>query len=353
MSISLIRDRVKVQILRDTKAVARIGFGVPLFIGTTVKTARALSYKNLEEVGDVYAETDEEYIAALGFFGQSPQPRELIIGWKDTDETYTEALAAIRVVNDTFYAVTIESMLEADILAMSAAVSALPGFRMFCARSANVNILDQLVTNDIASQLKALSYDQARVVYHPDAVTNYAELRQLGRCLPIPESATTGPGSAAWHDQPIVGLTGGNFTSSQRSTLEAKNCEYFINVAGATRSMGGKMAGGEFADIVHFVAWLETRLAEDVYELMARAGNVRSKVPFSDEGIARVEGVVRNRLNIAVGIGGILNDYTISVPLREETQFGDRVNRTLKDVTFVANLQGAIKFVEISGTLVA
>lgn len=44
----------------------------------------------------------------------APQPRELIIGWKDTDETYTEALTAIRVVNDTFYAVTIESMLEAD-----------------------------------------------------------------------------------------------------------------------------------------------------------------------------------------------------------------------------------------------
>lgn len=352
MSISLIRDRVKVQILRDTKAVARIGFGVPLFIGTTVKTARALSFANLEEVGDVYDETDEEYIAALGFFSQSPQPRELIIGWKDTDETYTEALAEIRTVNDTFYAVTIESMLAADILAMAAAVSALPGFRMFCARSNDVNILDQLVTNDIASQLKALNYDQARVVYHPDAATNYAELRQLGRCLPIPESATTGPGSAAWHDQPIVGLTGGNFTSSQ-STLESKNCEYFINVAGATRSMGGKMAGGEYADIIHFVAWLETRLAEDLYELIARAGNVRSKIPFTDEGITRVEGVVRNRLNIAVGIGGILNDFTVTVPLREETQFSDRVARTLKDVNFVANLQGAIKFVEVRGQVIA
>lgn len=353
MSISLIRDRVKVQILRDTKAVARLGFGTPLFIGETVKTARARSYANLEEVGEVYAETDEEYIAALGFFGQSPQPRELIIGWKDEDETYTEALAAIRVVNDSFYAVTIESMDTADILAMAAAVSALPGLRMFCARSADVNILDSLITNDIASQLKALNYDQARVVYHPDAATNYAELRQLGRCLPIPESATTGPGSAAWHDQPIVGLTGGNFTSSQRTALESKNCEYFINVAGATRSMGGKMASSEWADTIHFVAWLETRLAEDVYELMARAGNRRSKVPFTDEGIAMVEGVIRNRLDIGVSIGGILPDYTVSVPLREETQFGDRVNRTLKDVSFVANLQGSIKYVEVIGTVVA
>ena len=146
MSISLIRDRVKVQILRDTKAVARLGFGTPLFIGETVKTARVRSYANLEEVGEVYAETDEEYIAALGFFSQSPQPRELIIGRKDEDETYTEALAAIRTVNDSFYAVTIESMLVDDILAMSAAVSALPGLRMFCARSNDINILDSLVT---------------------------------------------------------------------------------------------------------------------------------------------------------------------------------------------------------------
>ena len=45
--------------------------------------------------------------------------------------------------------------------------------------------------------------------------------------------------------------------------------------------------------------------------------------------------------------------YGKEVPLREETQFGDRVNRTLKDVTFVANLQGAIKFVEISGSVIA
>jgi hypothetical protein len=47
-----------------------------------------------------------------------------------------------------------------------------------------------------------------------------------------------------------------------------------------------KWREAEWADIVHFVAWLETRLAEDVYELMARAGNRRSKVPFTDAGIA-------------------------------------------------------------------
>lgn len=353
MSISLIRDRVKVTVLRDTKAVARIGFGVPLFIGEKVVTNRVMSFANLEEVDEVYDETDAEYKAALAFFSQSPQPRELIIGYKDTDETYTEAMAEIRVINDTFYAVTMQSMLEADILAMSAAVSALPGFRMFVARSNDADIKNALITDDIASQLKALNYDQARVVYHEDAATNYCEIAQLGRCLPIPESATTGPGSAAWHDQPIVGITGGNFTSSQRSALESKNAEYFINVASATRSMGGKMAGGEFADIVHFVAWLETRLAEDLYELMARAGNRRSKVPFTDEGISRVEGVVRNRLNIGVSIGGIMDDFTVSVPKREDTQFGDRTLRTLKDVTFEANLQGAIKYVEISGVVTA
>ena len=353
MAISLIRDRVRVQILRDTSAVSRVGFGVPLFIGEKVVASRALSYANLEEVEAVYDQTDEEYKAALAFFTQAPQPRQLVIGYKDTGETYPEALSAIRVVNDEWFAVAIESRLDADALAMSSAVSALPGLRQFWFRSDAAGILDQLVDDDIASQLKDLNYDQARVVYHSLAATAYPDMAQLGRVLPIPESRTTGPGSTAWYDQPIVGIPGDSFTSSQRSTLEDKNAEYFINVAQATRSQGGKMAGGEWGDVIHFVAWLETRIAEDLYETMTRTADRRSKIPYNDAGIAVVESVVRNRLDLAVLIGGINDDYEVSVPRREETQFGDRVNRVLKDVTFTANLQGAIKFIEVQGVVSA
>jgi hypothetical protein len=353
MAISLIRDRVKVQILRDTSAVARVSFGVPLFIGTTDEGVRAASYANLEEVGAVYAESTPEYKAALAFFSQQPQPRQLIIGFKDDTESYTEALTEIRVVNDEWFCVAIESRNPADALTMAPAVSALPGLRQFWFVSSDVNTLNPADETNIAYQLRELNFDQARVVFHRQGATIFPDMAMLGRVLPIPESRTSGPGTAAWHDQPIVGITGESFTSTERSALESFNAEFFINVAGATRAMGGKMAGGEWGDVMHFVAWLETRLAEDVYELMARAANRREKIPYSDAGIARVESTVRNRLDIGVSIGGILDDFTVTVPRREDTQFGDRANRVLKDVNFEANLAGAIKFVEISGVVTA
>ena len=355
MSISLIRDRVKVEILRDTAAVSRVSFGIPLYIGEADIGVRVASYANIDEVGDAYAVTDREYLAAQAFFSQSPQPRELIIGWRDGVETWTEALNAIYDENTDWHAVAIDetNISVADATALSTTVTALPGVRQLWLRSDSADILDAASTTDLGSELMNANFDQVRVVYHTDAATAFPDMAQLGRVLPIPESRTSGPGTAAWNDQPVTGISGDSFTATQRNTLEDKNVEYFINVADATRAQGGKMAGGEWGDVIHFVAWLETRLSEDVYQLMTRAADRRQKVPYTDEGIARVEGVMRNRLDIGVSIGGILDDYTVSVPLRENTQFGDRVNRVLKDVNFEANLQGAVKFVEISGVVTA
>ena len=355
MAISLIRDRVQVEILRDTAAVSRVSFGVPLFIGTTDVSVRAASYANLEEVEAVFSSTDPEYLAALAFFSQAPQPRQLVIGFKDSVESYGDAIGEIRAVNDEWFAVAIEDndLDTADATTLATLVSALPGLRQLHLRSDDAAILDNTSTTDLAAVLQASNFDQARVVYHSLAATAFPEMAQLGRVLPIPESRTSGPGSAAWHDQPIVGIPGDSFTSTQRATLEDKNAEYFMQVAGAVRSLGGKMAGGEWGDVMHGLAWLETRLAEDVYELIARAGNRRSKIPYTDEGIARVEGVVRDRLDKGVDIGLLVDDFTTSAPLREDTEFGDRVNRILRDITFEANLAGAIKFVQIQGVVTA
>ncbi|MBE0434620.1 MAG: DUF3383 family protein [Methylomicrobium sp.] len=351
--ISLIRDRVKVDILRDTSAISRVSFGVPLFIGETDKSIRVNNYANIDEVSAVYDDTDPEHRAAVAFFAQAPQPRQMVIGFKDVGESYTEALTAIREIDDTFFAVSIQSRLDADALLLAPAVSSLPGLRQFWFVSDDANMLNNQDETSIAFQLRELNFDQVRVIYHSDGADTFPDMAILGRVLPITESATTGPGSTAWHDQPIVGITGENFTTSERAALEGFNVEYFINIAGATRTMGGKMAGGEWGDVMHFIAWLATRISEDVYQLMARVADRREKIPFSDAGIARIEATLRARLDIGVAIGGILNDYTVSVPLREETLFDDRVNRTLKSVRFEANLAGAIKFTEILGIVSA
>jgi len=357
MAISLIRDRVKVEILRDTSAVSRVSFGVPLFIGETDISVRAASYANLEEVADAYETTDPEYLAASAFFAQTPQPRQIVIGFRDSaaPETYVEALEEIRAVNDEWFCVATQETdpSVADATALATAVSALPGTRQVWFRSADADILDSTSTEDIAAELQDANFDQARVVYHTAAATNYADMAMLGRVLPIPESRVSGPGTAAWHDQPIQGIAGDSFTSTERSAAEDKNAEFFISVASATRAMGGKMAGGEWGDVMHGIAWLETRLSEDIYQLLSRAADRRQKIPYTDEGISRVEGVVRNRLDIGADIGLLTPDFTTSVLRREETEFDDRANRILRDVNFDAPLAGAIKFVNVSGIVTA
>lgn len=350
MSLSLIRDRVKVSILRDTKVPDRLFFGLPLFIGPTDEGVIVQSYRDYDEVLEVYDETDPEAKAALAFFSQTPRPTQLLIGYKAAADTYVEALTAIRAIRDDFFCVMMDSREEADVLAMAAAVKPLRGLRQFWTASDDADILDGTVTSDIASQLKALVNDQARVVFHTDDEL-FPEMAMAGRVLLIPETGNTGPGSAAWHDQPVVGIPGDDFTASQREALEDKNAEFFIEVGGAVRAMGGKMAGGEWGDIMHGISWLETRLAEDVYGLFASAANRLSKVAYTDEGIAAVEATVRSRLDIAVATGLLVEGYQVSVPLIEQTLLVDRVERRLKDVNFEAQLAGAIKFVEINGVV--
>lgn len=359
MSISLIRERVQIEIARDTSAVSRVGFGVPLFItpesgiADALETARAISVANMDEVADLFATTTDAYKWAQAFFSQAPRPRQMIFGFKDALETYAEALTEIISVNDGFFAVAIESVLDADAVAMSSAVAALPGLRQFWFRSQDSDILDPLDTTNIGAVLQASNFDQSRVVYHSAANTTFPDARQLGRVLPIPETATTGPGTTVWYDQPIVGLIGDSFTSTQRARLEAINVEFFINAASATRSQGGKMAGGEWGEVMHHLAWLETRIAEDMYELMTRAADRRSKIPYNNEGIAQGEATLRNRLSISNAIGGIEPDFVVNTVDRADTTFGDRVNRVYTGLSFEANLTGAIKFFTILGTVTA
>lgn len=359
MSISLTRDRVQVEILRDTSAVSRVGFGVPLFItaetgtGAALETSRALSVANMDEVADLFGTSTTPYLWAQAFFSQSPRPRQMIFGHKAAAESYVQALNAIIEVNDEFFAVAIESVLDADALLMAPAVTALAGLRQFWFRSQDSDIINPLDDTNIGAVLAAANYDQARVVYHSAANTTFPDARQMGRVLPIPETAATGPGSTVWYDQPMVGMAGDTFTSTQRARLEAINVEFFISAASATRSQGGKMAGGEWGEVMHHLAWLETRLAEDMYELMTRAADRRSKIPYNNEGIAQGEATLRNRLDISNAIGGIEADYVVTTVDRADTSFGDRVARTYTGLSFEANLTGAIKFFTIIGTVSA
>lgn len=173
-----------------------------------------------------------------------------------------------------------------------------------------------------------------------------------GRVLPLD------PGSETWAFKTLAGVTVDTLTDSEQNFLDGKNGNYYIQVAGINITKNGKMAGGEFIDVVRFRDWLQARIEEDVFAILANS----DKVPYTDGGIAIIESALRKVLREGQQVGGIIPDFvnssnvlvpgfTVTVPSAADISDSDKATRTLRDVEFTAQLAGAIHAVEIFGTI--
>ena len=111
------------------------------------------------------------------------------------------------------------------------------------------------------------------------------------------------------------------------------------------------MLGGEWIEVIHGVAWLESRLAENVYDLITSKADRNEKVPYTEAGIALIEERVRYTLNLAVKTGFLVAEPKVTAIAIGDTQTVDRANRILKGVTFEARLAGAINKALITGVV--
>jgi hypothetical protein len=198
-------------------------------------------------------------------------------------------------------------------------------------------------TDDLFSDLKALNYDRTVMCYHSGLSSDdmYMAEAWMGECMPYD------PGSQTWSFKTLTGITAYNLTSSQRTYILGKYGNIYTSTAGISNTENGKVASGEYIDIIRGIDWLEARIAENIFSELI---NTR-KIPFTDEGIAIIEGLLREILNEAVGVGLITNDYEVSVPKAADVSSANKLARTLPDITFTATLQGAIHYVTLSGTV--
>lgn len=362
MADQLVENAIQVNITRDTTVVERSSFGIPLFIGETVLSPviRVATYSSLDEVKVKYtAGTEPEYLAAQAFFSQGGNAKKFKIGYKASGETYTQALDAIRAVDDGFYAIAIQSTDKAIQIAFAVTVAGLAGKKIAFFRSDDADIINGGNTTNASSVIKATNndyvgmYDDSQVYKVGRTNGIFPEIGAIGRSLTIPETNTTAPGSNNWVNQVLVGIAGTKFTQTEIGVIEDRNTNYIPksdNTNIVARTQGGKMLGGEWIDVIHGVAWLESRMAENVYDLITSKSDRNEKVPYTEAGIALVEERVRYTLDIAVKTG-FLESYTVtSIPINE-TQAVDRANRILKGVTFEARLAGAINKALITGVV--
>lgn len=348
-----IRDIVNVTITRETRAVSQQGFGTVLIVGPNPTFDRIKYYSGSTALTDLAADLTggsaaAEYLAAALLMSQSPKPVMFAVGRKKSgDASYADALAEIQAVDDDWYGVLITSRTQSDVLSAAGWVEASESPKIMGTASAEADLIGKTLAEEVSVpsstpyKIKALGYVRTFCFYHASAATVYIEAAAFGKVV------TQDPGSYTLKFKSFSGVTSDDLNPTQAKNAHDKYCNTYEPVGGVDIVQDGWVSGAEFLDVMIFVDWLQARITERVYSKLVNL----PKVPFTDAGVAVIEGEVKAQLQEGIDVGGIASDPApvVEVPLVADVSDNDKATRTLPDVEFSATLAGAIHFVTVEG----
>jgi hypothetical protein len=254
-------------------------------------------------------------------------------------ESWSDAINAIQATDDTWYAVAIESHLLVDILAVAGNIEAKK--KIYGLSSADLDV-KTTVTTDVFSQLQALGYQRTFGIWSADAA-KYPEASWIGYQL------QEQPGSNTWAYKTLTGFAVSSLSDTESKNIQAKNGNTYERIAGRNTTVGGKMFGGEWIDVMVFVDWLEQRMKERLWFRMSNS----KKIPYTAAGAAIIEAEIRAQLNDGIRAGGLAENPApiVRVPDVLSVSANLRAQRIFEGIEFEARLAGAIHFVKIRGTV--
>ncbi len=274
----------------------------------------------------------------------------LTVSMDATTEDIADTMAAVVASDSDFYGVALASRDDADILAMAAWAES--NEKLFGTATAADGAKNSEITNDIGSQLQAKNYYRTFWFYHALAATEYPECAIMARCFSI------NPGGETWANKQLSSITTDSLSETEALAVQGKNGNTFEPFRNISITQNGKVAAGEWIDVIRFRDWLAEEIKVNVFNLLIN----RDKVPYTDAGIAAIESQIRAALTLGQTRGGIAPTeydengnqnlgFTISVPLSSSISPNQKALRILNDVKFTARLAGAIHVVNITGNL--
>jgi hypothetical protein len=263
---------------------------------------------------------------------------------KMLDETTSQAdigadLAAINLLDDDWYCLLLAMQPKADIEAAAAVIETLK--KILLCNSGDNEIVSSS-SSDVLSYLKSHTYNRTALCFHA-AIGEHMGAAWAGVGL------NYDPGTITWMFKIESGVTVNVLTAAQIAYIKGKNGNWFINTAGINITYQGMMASGQFIDVTNSIDWLQSRIQESVFSAFVN----NNKIPFTNDGIALVKGLILGVLRQGVRIG-MLSDTpapAVYAPQAGDVSSTDKSNRLLPDVSFTATLAGAVHSVVISGTL--
>lgn len=260
-----------------------------------------------------------------------------------------DSLAAIALVDNDWYALISGYRGLDDAMQIVAWIEG--AGKLFGISSSSASLYDGSSTTDLAYLVKNGNYYRTFVEYSADTA-NFPEAALFGRCLP------TTPGSETWAFKTPAGQAVDVLTTTQINALKAKNCNYFTPFGGVNITLDGKVAGGEYIDVIRLIDLLASRMQTGIFGQLVR----NDKIPFTNGGITMVQNEVINVLKANQKTGGIAPDdvdangnlvpgFTTSFPKVSDISANDRAARTLNGGTWTARIAGAIQAANIAGTV--
>jgi hypothetical protein len=182
--MTVLTDIVQVQISRETQAVSRAAFNIPMFLAElTAFSERSRSYTSLAALAEDFKSGSSVYEAGLRYFGQELIPSTVVIGRKQVNSV-TGSIGTVS--NSTVYSMTVDGVLVSITSSASATatniVTALKA-QYTSVGPATVNMVDNLSGTfsltvaspgtgwSVLSSINVLTVNAASTETWPDAIT--------------------------------------------------------------------------------------------------------------------------------------------------------------------------------------
>lgn len=250
-------------------------------------------------------------------------------------------LNAIQDANDDWYGLVLDSQGAAEAAAAAAWIETAK--KLFAVQTSDTDMLASGSFTCLGYTLKNASYTRTTLWFHP----------KLGTADSLVAAAIMGeefpklPGASKWSFKDLAGIASYALTTTQRTGVESYNANHYIEAGGLPITYPGKVASGEWVDVVRDLDWHTSRLK--ARQLAVQVAN--DKVPFTDGGIALLLAEVRaqNAESVEAGVFAASPAPTATAPLASAVSSANKAARNLPGVTFQATLAGSINTIVIRG----
>ncbi len=242
---------------------------------------------------------------------------------------------------------------------MSGFIEALDISRIYGVTITDGNILSSLVTDDLASEMKAAAYKKSMCQYSENA---YAIASLFGRMFSVNFNANRSTITLMYKQEP--GVAAADLTETQALVLQDKRCNVFVAYVNDTNIIQyGVMSGPAYIDEIHGLDWLQDAIQNACYNTLYQS---KTKIPQTDAGVNVLTNAVSGACDEAVNNGlvapGIWNAdgfgeletgqylksgfYIYAQPVALQSQ-AERETRVAPPIQVAVKLAGAIQEMDV------